>query len=100
MAVDYKIDPEAWRATNDTVKAANQEMAIASEDLRNIIKNTLRGAGMEGEVADTLADAYDREVLSEARKFGESVEQQVSINSENLERYNAMQEASAAIADR
>lgn len=100
MALDYQVDPESMRSTIDGIKTANQEISASSEDLRNIIKNSLVGGGMDGEVAEQLAEAYDREVLSAAREFGDTVQNQVQVNEDNLSRYETMQEESSAIAGR
>lgn len=100
MAMDYEIHPEEWQTTIDNVTTAKQEMEDSAEEMRNIIKASLVGAGMTGEVADQLAEAYDREVLSSARQFADTVEQQIQTNKDNLEKYNTMQEEASSIASR
>ena len=98
--MDYEIHPEEWQTTIDNVTTAKQEMEDSAEEMRNIIKASLVGAGMTGEVADQLAEAYDREVLSSARQFADTVEQQIQTNKDNLEKYNTMQEEASSIASR
>ena len=100
MAVDFDIHPEDWQRTVDNITTAKQDMEDASEEMRNIVRNSLVGAGLSGEVADQLAEAYDREVLSSSRKFADIVQQQIDTNKDSLQSYNTMQDEASAIANR
>ena len=95
---DFSFKTDEWDSTITTLVDASNAMNEIADRMKEVVKNSLIGAGLSGDTANVLSEKYDDEVLRSVRQFSDILNDYIEVNQKNLTAANEMSEAANRIA--
>lgn len=95
---DFGMNTEAWGEVNGVLKTALDAIKDFADEMRNIVKQSLLQGGLNGDVAEQLAETYDIQVLSSYRTLENKFDEFIGQNEANKSLGEDMNDASMRVA--
>ncbi len=89
---DFSFISDEWESANTALVDAANAMSDIADRMKDVVKNALLSAGLEGDTATLLSEKYDEEVLTSVRQFSDTLDEYNGINQKNFADANAMAE--------
>lgn len=80
MSETFKISGEGMGQTIATLKQAAEAMSDVADEMKETVKNVLLTSGLSGDTANSLAEAYDNDVLKTIRQFNDELNDYIATN--------------------
>ncbi len=80
MAKTFEISGEEMGQIIAMLKSAAEAMTDVADEMKETVKNVLLTSGLSGDTANSLAEAYDNDVLTTIRKFDEELNDYIAKN--------------------
>ena len=81
---DFSFVTDEWESANTTLIDADNAMSDIADSMKEVVKNSLLSACMDGYTAKLLSDKYDEEVLTSVRQFHDILSEFNEANQKNL----------------
>ena len=80
VAKTFEISGEEMGQIIAMLKSAAEAMTDVADEMKETVKNVLLTSGLSGDTANSLAEAYDNDVLTTIRKFDEELTDYIAKN--------------------